>query len=156
MRSLQRPNARAFLEYVGQQLERTRILWPSGEPMVTLLMDEQRVNASGMHIIRGLYFHQTRKRLSGSSADVQVASRIDPVPDDLDMLNIARVFDAFTDQRSGAAGTAFSYVAALGDRWSVWLMLLYDYFVWIGVIDERNPSEREANRAPLIISKPDS
>jgi hypothetical protein len=60
------------------------------------------------------------------------------------MLTIARVFQLLPDQCNGAMGTAFSYAAAFGHGRSVWLMLLYDYFFWMGSIDERDISEREA------------
>lgn len=143
MRSLQRPNARGFAEYLGRQSHRMKLLAPNGSPIVAIQTDQHRVNGSGMHILRGLYFHETGKRLSRSSADVRVASQAGLTADHPDMLTIARVFHLFPDQRNGAMGTAFSYAAGFGYGRSVWLMLLYDYFFWIGSIDERDPRERE-------------
>ena len=103
-------------------------------------------------MLRGLYFHETGRRLCGTSAIVQVGSKAGLTSEHPDMLTIARVFHLFPDQRNGAAGTAFSYAAAFHDRRSVWLMLLYDYFFWIGSIDERDAEERKADRVDLINS----
>jgi hypothetical protein len=103
------------------------------------------VAGSGMHILRGLYFHETGNRLCGDSADVRAASKASLTAKHPVMLTIARVFHLFPGQRNGAAGTAFSFAAAFGHSRSVWLMLLFDYFFWIASIDERNASEREAD-----------
>ena len=145
MRSLQRPDARGFADYIGRQSHVMKILAPNGNQVVTVQTDQQRVNGSGMHMLRGLYYHETGKRLCGSSADVRVASKAGLTAEHPEMLTIARVFQLLPDQRNGASGTAFSYAAAFGHGRSVWLMLLYDYFFWIGSIDERNASEREAD-----------
>ncbi|MDQ2841441.1 MAG: hypothetical protein M3Y72_10470 [Acidobacteriota bacterium] len=116
---------------------------------MAIQMEQQRVNSSGMHILRGLYFHETGKRLCGTSADVRVASKAGLTAEHPDMLTIARVFRLFPDQRNGAMGTAFSYAAAFGHGRSLWLMLLYDYFFWIGSIDERDVAEREIDASNL-------
>ncbi len=149
VRSLRRPNAQAFAEYLAHQSHRMNILAPSGNPVVAIQMEQQRVNSSGMHILRGLYFHETGKRLCGTSADVRVASKAGLTAEHPDMLTIARVFRLFPDQRNGAMGTAFSYAAAFGHGRSLWLMLLYDYFFWIGSIDERDVAEREIDASNL-------
>jgi hypothetical protein len=143
MRSLQRPDARGFADYLSRQSHVMKLLAPNGNPIMAMQTDQQRVNGSGVHMLRGLYFHETGKRLSGDSAEVWVASKAGLTAEHPEMLTIARVFQLFPDQRNGAAGTAFSYAAAFGRGRSAWLMLLYDYFFWIGSIDERNASERE-------------
>ena len=145
MRSLQRPNARGFAEYVSQQSRLMGVLTPSGMTVTSVQIDRQRINSSGLHVLRGLYFHETGTRLCGASAIVQVGSKAGLTSEHSEMLTIARVFQLFPDQRNGAAGTAFSYAAAFRDRRSVWLMLLYDYFFWIGSIDERDAEERKAD-----------
>lgn len=144
MRSLQRPNARAFAEYISQQSHLLNVLAPDGNPVLTVEFDRQRINRSGLHILRGLYFRETGNRLSGQNADVRLGSKAGLTHEHSQTLTIARVFRLFPDQRNGATGTAFSYAAAFGDRRSVWLMLLYDYFFWVGTVDERDASEREA------------
>lgn len=122
-----------------------RILAPNGNPMMTIQVDQQRVNRSGLHILRGLYFHETGKRLCDSSVGVQIESKAGLTADHPDMLIIAKAFQYLPDQRNGAAGTAFSYAAAFGQGRSVWLMLLYDYFFWVGIISERDVNELEIN-----------
>jgi len=124
MRSLQRPDARGFADYIGRQSHVMKILAPSGNPVMAIQMDRQRVNGSGMHMLRGLYFHETGKRLCGDSAAVRVASKAGLTAEHPEMSTIAQVFQRFPDQRNGAAGTAFSYAAAFGHGRSVWLMLL--------------------------------
>jgi hypothetical protein len=150
IRSLQRPNARGFAEYLGQQSRSMKILAPNGNHVIAIETDQQRVNRSGMHILRGLYFHETGKRLCGNRADVRVASKAGLTAQHSDMLTIARVFQLLPDQRNGATGTAFSYAAAFGHGRSVWLMLLYDYFFWSGSIDERDVSERELDESQPV------
>jgi hypothetical protein len=145
VRSLQRRNAQGFANYLSRQSRRMNVLAPNGNHVMAIQTDQQRVNRSGMHILRGLYFRETGERLSLTSADVRVASKAGLTAEHPDMLTIARVFRVFPDQRNGAMGTAFSYAAAFGHRRSVWLMLLYDYFFWIGSIDGRDVSEREAD-----------
>jgi hypothetical protein len=149
LRSLQRPNARGFAEYLGQQAHRLKILGPGGTPVTVIQTDQRRVNASGMHILRGLYFHETRKRLSGETADVRVASKAGLTAEHPDMLTIARVFHLLPDQRNGSMGSAFSYAAAFGYGRSVWMMLLYDYFFWIGSVDDRDAAQRALDDAAL-------
>jgi len=147
MRSLRRPDAQGFAGYLRQQSRSMSILAPNGTRVTALEIDQPRINRSGMHVLRGLYFHETGKQLSGSNADVRVASTVGLTSKDPDMLAIARVFQFLPDHRDGVTGTAFSYAAAFGHNRSVWLMLLYDYHFWIGSIDEREASEREADDA---------
>jgi hypothetical protein len=103
-------------------------------------------------MLRGLYFHETGRRLCGTSSIVQVGSRAGLTAEHPEMLNIARVFQLFPDQRNGGAGTAFSYAVGFRDRRSVWLMLLYDYSFWIGSIDERDAEERKPDGVDLVNS----
>jgi hypothetical protein len=60
------------------------------------------------------------------------------------MRTIAEVFRVFPEHRDDAVGRAFSYAAAFIDDRSVWLMMMYDYFFWVGSIDERDIGERDA------------
>jgi hypothetical protein len=145
IRSLQRPTARGFAQYLSQQSHPMNVLAPNGVPVVGIEIDRQRINRSGLHMLRGLYFRETGKRLCGTSAIVQVQSKAGLTSEHPDMLTIARVFQLFPDQRNGVSGSAFSYAAAFHDHRSAWLMLLYDYFFWIGSIDERDRAEREAD-----------
>jgi hypothetical protein len=150
IRSLGRPDARGFAQYLGQQSRTMNVLAPNGNYLMAIHIDRERVNHSGMHMLRGLYFHETGKRLSLTRADVRVESKAGLTAEHSDALTIARVFRVLPEQRNGAMGTAFSYATALGYRRSVWLMLLYDFFFWIGSIDERDPSEREAEAGQTV------
>ena len=62
LRSLQRPNARGFAEYLRSQSNATWILSAAGVPYIAIDLDNQRVKNTGLHIIRGLYFRETGKR----------------------------------------------------------------------------------------------
>lgn len=42
--------------------------------------------------------------------------------------------ETLPDWRDGSVGKAFSYVAAFGDAGSVSLMLLNDFFFWLGIV----------------------
>jgi hypothetical protein len=37
-------------------------------------------------------------------------------------------------RRDREVGAGFSYVAGIGDGYSVWMFMLYECFVWIGTI----------------------
>ena len=119
-----------------------KILVPNGHFMTAIQADKRRLNASGLHILRGLYFRETGKRLSIATSEVRVDCKAGLTAEHPDMLTFARVFHLLPDQRNGATGTAFSYAAAFGHGSSIWLMLLYDYFFWIGSVDERDEDQR--------------
>jgi hypothetical protein len=52
------------------------------------------------------------------------------------------------DRRDRSIGTAFSYVAGFGPGFSVWLMLLYDFFFWLGTVDSGGLKERARAKPP--------
>ena len=143
VRSLERPNATGFANYLVSQSNRMNVLAPNGLPVMKINIDKQRINRTGWHMMRGLYFRETGKPIP-VDAEARLESKAGLTADHPDMLTIARVFHLFQDHRNGATGTAFSYAAAFADQRSIWLMLLYDYFFWVGSIDTRDPSEREA------------
>jgi hypothetical protein len=137
MRSLQRPDARAFVEYLARQSTNTTILAHHGRPLGQIIdVDKVRVNATGARLVRGLHFVETGKPLSRSV--VRVETKLGLRTDEKDSLEIARVFSGFPEWKNREFGTAFSYVAGFAPGMSVWLMLLYDYFVWLGVVDTRS------------------
>ncbi len=155
VRSLQRKDAKGFADYLGRQSRPSRILTMSGMPMNIVSTDKSRLDKTGIHVLRGLYFRETGKRLT-AEFDVRVASKAGLAADHPDMETIARVFNLLRDHRNGAVGRAFSYVAGFGFGRSVWLMLLYDYYFWMATIDERPESEREMDDAPGQASNPDN
>ena len=134
LRSLQRPNAKTFAEYLTRQAESSVILGQDGSPMGQVFeLDKARVNRSGERFIRALYFTETGTPVP-SGAVVRVGCQMDLRPKDTDTITIARAMKALPDWRDGSVGTAFSYMAAFGDGGSAWLMLLYDFFFWLGTV----------------------
>jgi hypothetical protein len=127
---------------LARQTTPTRLLGWNGAPIVSIKPAQQRINNTGLHILRGLYYLQRSKPVPADAA-VRVGSTSGMTSDHPDIQTFARVFNMFPEHRDGAMGRAFSYATAFGDRGSVWMMLLYDYFFWMGSIDERPFSERE-------------
>jgi hypothetical protein len=137
LRSLQKPNARAFVEYLARKANSSVILGPDGAPMGQVFeLDKARVNRAGERFIRALYFHETGTALP-RDALVRVGCQMDLRSTDADTITIARAMRALPDWRDGSVGTAFSYLAALGAGMSFWFMLLYDFFFWCGTTDCR-------------------
>ena len=138
LRSLQRPDARGFVEYLASQTNQSTILSPDGSPMGQVIeLDQSRVNRAGQRIVRALYFSEMGTPLPGGSL-VRVGVTMDLRPKDSDTITIARALIKFADRRDRSIGTAFSYVAGLGPGFSVWFMLLYDFFFWLGTVDSRD------------------
>lgn len=146
VRSLQRPDAQGFAQYLAKQTTAARIVTPSGAPIMAIDPDRKRINNTGLRILRGLYFRETGKPLP-TTAVVRVECKAGLTSDHPDMLTIARGWQVCQDHRNGAMGTAFSYAAAFGGGVSLWLMLLYDYFFWFGIVDAR--AEEQQNGQAL-------
>jgi hypothetical protein len=70
---------------------------------------------------------------------------MDLKPTDVHVLEIAKAFKAFPDQKHGSIGEAFSYVVGFAPGvGSVWFMLLYDFFFWLGTVDWAAMEEAKA------------
>ncbi len=137
-RSLERPNAKAFADYLASQTTRTTVLAVDGMPMgFGVEVDQTRVNATGERIIRGLFFVETGNPLS-PTARVKVGSKASVNPSDPVVLEMARIYSRCPERRDREIGKAFSYVAGFGSGFSVWLLMLYDYFAWVGTVDTRS------------------
>jgi hypothetical protein len=142
LRSLQRPNAKGFAEYLANQGTDSTILGVGGSPMGRVTeVNKRRVNATGSRIVRGLYFVELGRPMP-EGAVLKVGCKDGLTPADPDIQTLARIMQQMPDRRYRAFGTAFSYVAGVGGGVSFWLMLLYDYFIWLVTVDERNTSER--------------
>ncbi|MEK7992249.1 MAG: hypothetical protein AAB403_00440 [Planctomycetota bacterium] len=140
IRSLQRPNAKAFADYLTSQMAATRILAPDGVPMGQAIeVDRRRVHATGARIIRGLFYVEKGKPVPpGALLRVEATAGLnssDPV-----VLQFARLYGQCSERRDREIGKAFSYAAGFGPGFSIWLMLLYDYFAWAGTVDMRSTS----------------
>jgi hypothetical protein len=137
LRSLQRPNARGFVEYLASQTNLSAILDQHGSPMGQVIeVDNTRVNRAGQRFVRALYFAETQTPLP-VGALVRVGAKMDLRPKDAGTIPIARALKTLPDWRNGSVGTAFSYVTAIGPEFSFWFMLLYDFFFWLGTVDCR-------------------
>lgn len=134
LRSLQRPDARAFAEYLTRRAGNSIILGQDGFPMGQAFeLDKARVNRSGERLVRAFYFTEMGTPIP-SNAVVRVGCNMELRPTDADTITIARAMKTLPNWRDGSVGTAFSYVTASGDAGSVWLMLLYDFFFWLGIV----------------------
>jgi hypothetical protein len=142
IRSLERPNARAFANYLASKSQPMNMVAWNGDPIISMEVDRERVNRTGLHIMRGLYYVAFRRPIP-SDAAVKIAATTGLTSDHPHMLTMARVYGTLPEHRDGAIGKAFSYVTAFGGGIAFWLMLLYDYFFWAGTIDERPLGERE-------------
>jgi hypothetical protein len=141
IRSLERPNARAFANYLTSKSKPTSLVTWNGNPIVSMEVDQERINNTGLHIMRGLYYIEFRKPISVDAA-IKIGATTGLSADHPDMLTIAKVFTTMPEHRNGETGRTFSYATAFGGGMSFWLMLLYDYFFWAGTIDERPVGER--------------
>ena len=133
-RSLERPNARQFAGYLTAQFRPTRILSSAGSPMGREFeIDRKRVNATGSRIVRALFFVETGDMIPPST-NIRIAANVGIDHTDPGVLQFARVYKLCKDHRARAIGSAFSYVAAFGPDFSIWLMMLYDCLVWMSTV----------------------
>jgi hypothetical protein len=58
VRSLDKPNARGFLKYLASQSKSTGILAWNGSPIVSIEVDQERINRTGLHIVRRPTLHR--------------------------------------------------------------------------------------------------
>jgi hypothetical protein len=113
LRSLERPEAQAFADYIKRNLAETTILDANGKPMGHAMeVDKKRVNATGARIVRGLFFVETGRPLAPAQP-IRIASNIDVRPSDPTILQFARVYQMCPDHRNRQVGSAFDYVAGV-------------------------------------------
>jgi hypothetical protein len=138
LRSLQRPNAKGFVEYLANQSSMSAILDQYGAPMGQVMeLDNTRTNQTGQRFIRALYFSEVGTSLP-QHTPIRVGAKMGLRARDADTITVARALKTLPDWRNGSVGTAFSYVGAIGPEFSFWLMLLYDFFFWLGTVDCRD------------------
>jgi hypothetical protein len=89
-----------------------------------------RIDATGAHIVRGLYFAETGKPVDAGTT-VLVRSLVDVQPSHPLLLSAAHLFHLCADQRKREIGSAFSYAAGFRDNISVWILLLYGFNFWV-------------------------
>jgi hypothetical protein len=149
LRSLQRPTAKAFAEYLSSQTTKSTILDHRGLPLSEIIdVDRERVNATGIRIIRGLYFLETGNILP-FDATIKIGAKAGIHPHSRDAQTFARSYSKCPDHRNREIGNAFSYVVGFARIGSVWLLLLYDYFVWVATVQFKQP---DIDAAPRLLS----
>jgi hypothetical protein len=144
LRSLRRPDARGLTEYLISKTEKSTLLGPDGAPWSDVIeIDRKRINACGARMIRGLFFIEMRKPLS-QAAVVRVAAKAGISAREPGIREFARFYSRAPVRRDRAIGNAFSYAAGFHEDISFWMMLLYDYFAWLGTVDGSLAGSREA------------
>jgi len=142
MRSLQRPDAKKFVEYLSKQAENSVVLGPGGRPVGQVFeLDKARLNRTGARIVRALHFVETGTPLP-KDAVVRVGCNVNMRTIDAEFKDMARALAGFPERRAKYVGSAFAYLAALAPESSAWLMQLYDFFVWLGTVDYRRSRAR--------------
>jgi hypothetical protein len=138
LRSLQRANAKGFADYLTKQAESSVILGQDGSPMGQVFeLDEERANRAGKRFIRALYFHEMGVPLPREAA-IRVGCNMNLRTTDGEFKQICQALAVFRERRYGFVGTAFGYLVGLEPhRASVWLMQLYEFFVWLATVDCR-------------------
>jgi hypothetical protein len=127
VRSLQKPEAAAFAQYLKNHMSKTLVLGPSGSPMAEATeVDRKRVNATGTRLLKALLFVETGRRLSQTD-QIRIAAGAGVTPTDPLILQFARVYQRCSEHRSQEIGKAFSYGAGLHKNFSIWIMILYDF-----------------------------
>jgi len=104
IRSLQRPNARGFVDYLASQPTVTTILGPNGAPMGHgIETDIRRLKRTGAQIIRGLHYLETGKPIPGSAV-VNIGCKTELMAAQPDIVTIGRLLVACPKQRERAIG----------------------------------------------------
>src|SRR5665213_2710623 len=85
LRSLYRPKATRFVNYLAERSQRMSVIAPNGLPLTIIQHDRDRINNTGLHIMRGLYFLEL-KRAIPAHAVVQMNYNADLTPDHPDMI----------------------------------------------------------------------
>jgi hypothetical protein len=134
VRAMERPEAKGFMSYLASKTTQSRILAWNGNPLGLVEVDRERINQTGLHIVRGLYYKVHGKRVPEDAA-LRIGASAKLTPESEDLKDIARAFAMFPEHSTGAVGRTFSYATAFGHDRGVWIFALYDYFCWMATID---------------------
>ena len=75
IRNVGRPNALAFATYLAKQRRPSRVLGSLGEPLGAVVnVDRNRVDATGRHIVRGLFRYEAKRPLAKGADILEVIS----------------------------------------------------------------------------------
>jgi hypothetical protein len=133
VRSFERPQSQGFSQYLASQIEPGTLYGPNGRTIDKLKRDESRTDATGLHILKGLYFAETGNRLD-PSMPVQIDSKMGPGLDSPFFSAFLGYYEQTQDGKHRSFGDAFSYRAIVREHVSAWLFVLYDKFSWFAVV----------------------
>jgi hypothetical protein len=138
LRSLQRPQAKPFSEYLLKQMSYSIVLGADGNPMGHVVeVEKNRIDATGARLIRGLHYVERRERL-GQPKEFRIASRAGITAEDPSIQQFAKMYAGSADRRTKEIGEAFSYAACFHPTFSVWFLLLYGFFGWLAIVRPRD------------------
>jgi hypothetical protein len=142
LRSLQRPEAKGFVQYLVSQMKDSTVLGPDGKPLgQSVEVDRNRINATGERMVRALFYVELEEALPPSTR-IRIAAKPGITPSNPAILQFARMYDRCPDRRNKTVGDAFSYVVCFYPDFSIWLLLLYEHFSWLATIgNERVTSQ---------------
>jgi hypothetical protein len=148
-RALARPDAAGFAAYLQRQSVPTQVLGVDGRPWGTMLdVDRRRVDNTGEHIARGLFYYDAKTPVS-PTATVRVGGKPGLPKKDESVIHFAKMYATWPERRSGTVGDGFSYVAVLsGTGHSIWFLMLYEYFFWLAVITEEGGATGQERKSP--------
>jgi hypothetical protein len=133
-RSLRRPDATSFAEYLKRQSTKSVVLNRNGAPMSEVIdADRKRVDAVGRRLVRGLYYFETGHPLP-QDAVITIGAKTGIHPLDEGATVFASVYSRCPEHRNREIGDAFSYIVGISPIATVWLLLLYEYFVWMATV----------------------
>lgn len=134
LRSFERPQSQRFIRYLAGQIEPGVLCGPDGRTIDKLNRDHSRTDATGLHILKGLYFKETGSRLDLSSVPVQIDSKMGPGLDHPLFSQFLAYYGQAQDGRYRSFGDCFSYRAIIREHLSAWLFVLYDKFTWFSLV----------------------
>jgi hypothetical protein len=108
--------------------------------------DRKRIEATGAHIVRGLSFWEYGRVVEAS----QVWTRSHPEQASNDFLinEFEPIASRCMDRRRRGIGDGFTYESALvkgeAETVLVWLLVLYTFLGWFGVVRQPNAGQRQA------------
>ena len=137
IRSFQRPEAQRFRTSLLSRMVESTILGPDEKPLGHQIhVDQNRANATGARIVRGLTFAETGVPLRPNTT-IKVAAKPGIVPSDPAILQFARLYTGCPDRRTRDVGQAFGYCALFYPHFSAWFLFLYGHFTWLATIDNK-------------------
>jgi hypothetical protein len=119
LRSLQRPDAKNFSQYLMAQTQNTTVFNVDGKPLgQTLEGDRGRINTTGERIGRGLFFIEHGEPLP-LSAKLHIGAKPGIAASNQIIQQFARIYNRSPDRRSKAIDDVFSYAVGFFPYFSI-------------------------------------